>query len=61
MQKVHAIEASQADVVVAASFGVSSTEQGSFNYKTLFDLADQAAYQAKKQGGNCVCSLGNER
>ncbi len=58
--KVHAIEASQADVVVAASFGVSSTEQGSFNYKILFDLADQAAYQAKKQGGNCVCSLGGE-
>jgi two-component system cell cycle response regulator len=59
-RKVHVIEASQADVVVAASFGVSSTEQGSFNYKTLFDLADQAAYQAKKQGGNCVCSLGDE-
>jgi two-component system cell cycle response regulator len=59
-KKVHAIEASKEDVVVAASFGVSSTEQGSFNYKTLFDLADQAAYQAKKQGGNCVCSLGDE-
>lgn len=55
--KVNAIEASHADVVVAASFGVSSTEQGSFNYKSLFDLADQAAYQAKAQGGNCVYCL----
>lgn len=25
----------------------------------LFDLADQAAYQAKAQGGNRVCSLGD--
>lgn len=58
--KVHAIEASQAGVVVAASFGVSSTEQGSFHYKTLFDLADQAAYQAKAQGGNCVFCLGDD-
>jgi two-component system cell cycle response regulator len=41
-------------VVVAASFGVSSTEQGSFNYKALFDLADQAAYQVKAEGGNTV-------
>jgi two-component system cell cycle response regulator len=56
-QKVHAIEASHADVIVAASFGISSTEQGSFNYKALFDLADQAAYQAKAQGGNCVCCI----
>jgi two-component system cell cycle response regulator len=56
-QKVNAIEASHADVVVAASFGVSSTEQGSFNYKALFDLADQAAYLAKAQGGNCVCCV----
>jgi len=56
-QKVNAIEASHADVVVAASFGVSSTEQGTFNYKALFDLADQAAYQSKAQGGNCVCCL----
>lgn len=56
-QQVNAIEASHTDVVVAASFGVSSTEQGSFNYKALFDLADQAAYQAKAQGGNTVCSL----
>lgn len=55
--KIHAIEASRAEVVVAASFGVSSTEQGSFNYKALFDLADQAAYQAKSQGGNTVHCL----
>jgi two-component system cell cycle response regulator len=55
--KVHAIEATQTAVVVAASFGVSSTEQGSFNYKTLFDLADQAAYQAKSHGGNSVFCL----
>ncbi|KGJ96820.1 diguanylate cyclase [Colwellia psychrerythraea] len=52
--KVHAIQASKSTVVVAASFGISSTEQGSFNYKALFDLADQAAYQAKAQGGNTV-------
>jgi len=58
-QQVNAIEASHTDVVVAASFGVSSTEQGSFNYKSLFDLADQAAYQAKAKGGNTVCSLGD--
>jgi len=56
-QKVNAIEASHTDVVVAASFGISSTEQGSFNYKSLFDLADQAAYQAKSEGGNCVCCI----
>ena len=55
--KIHAIEASRAEVVVSASFGVSSTEQGSFNYKALFDLADQAAYQAKSQGGNTVHCL----
>jgi len=58
-QKVNGIEASHTNVVVAASFGISSTEQGSFNYKALFDLADQAAYQAKAQGGNTVCSLGD--
>ncbi|PKI15805.1 diguanylate cyclase [Colwellia sp. 12G3] len=52
--KIHAIETSRVEVVVAASFGVSSTEQGSFNYKSLFDLADQAAYQAKAKGGNTV-------
>jgi two-component system cell cycle response regulator len=57
--RVNAIRANNADVVVAASFGISSTEQGSFNYKALFDLADQAAYQAKAQGGNTVCSLGD--
>ena len=55
--KIHAIETSQVDVVVAASFGVSSTEQGSFNYKALFDLADQAAYQGKAEGGNTVHSV----
>ena len=55
--KVHAIEVMQADVVVAASFGVSSTDQGSFHYKVLFDLADKAAYQAKAIGGNRVCFL----
>ncbi len=55
--KVHAIKATHAEVVAAASFGVSSTEQGSFNYKALFDLADQAAYQAKAKGGNTVCSV----
>ena len=55
--KVHAIESSQVKVVAAASFGVSSTDQGSFHYKTLFDLADKAAYQAKAQGGNTVHCL----
>ncbi len=55
--KIHAIETTQVEVVVAASFGVSSTDQGSFDYKTLFDLADQAVYQAKAQGGNTVDSL----
>jgi len=56
-QQVNAIESSHADVVAAASFGISSTEQGSFNYKALFDLADQAAYEAKAKGGNCVCYM----
>ncbi len=57
-QKVNAIKASHADVV-AASFGISSTEQASFNYKALFDLADQAVYQPKAKGGNTVCSIGD--
>ena len=55
--KIHAIETSMEEVVVAASFGVSSTDQGSFNYKSLFDLADQADYQSKEQGGNTVNSV----
>ena len=55
--KIHAIETSREEVVVAASFGVSSTDQGSFNYKSLFDLADQADYQSKEQGGNTVNSV----
>lgn len=55
--KVHAIKTTNESVVVAASFGVSSTEQGSFNYKALFDLADQAAYQAKALGGNTVSCI----
>lgn len=53
-QKFNAIEARNKEVVVAASFGVSSTEQGNFNYKELFELADQAAYQSKSAGGNTV-------
>jgi len=52
--KIHAIKTSKEGVIVAASFGVSSTDQGSFDYKSLFDLADQAAYQSKAEGGNTV-------
>lgn len=52
--KINAIEASCVEVVSAASFGVSSTEQGSYEYKPLFDLADQGAYLSKAQGGNTV-------
>lgn len=55
--KIQAIETSQVGIVAAASFGVSSTQQGSFNYKQLFELADQAAYIAKAQGGNLVHCL----
>lgn len=56
-EKINAIETSWDEVVAAASFGVSSTEQGVFTYKELFDLADQAAYIAKSQGGNTVHCL----
>ena len=55
--KIHAIKMSCVEIVAAASFGVSSTEQGSFNYKDLFELADQAAYVSKAQGGNSVHCL----
>jgi len=39
----------------SASFGISSTEQGSFDFEELFSLADLAVYQAKMKGGNCLC------
>ena len=52
--EVSNINCSAAEVKVAASFGVSSTEQGGFIFKALLNLADQTAYQAKAQGGNTV-------
>lgn len=53
----NAIESSNPEVVVAASFGVSSTKNGVYFYKDLFDLADKAAYQSKADGGNTVHCL----
>ncbi|TYK65722.1 diguanylate cyclase [Colwellia echini] len=52
--KIQNIETVRKTVFAAASFGVSSTEQGSHDYKTLFELADQAVYEAKTSGGNTV-------
>ena len=42
----------QDGVRISASFGVASTEQGEYNFKKLLALADQAAYKAKRLGGN---------
>jgi two-component system cell cycle response regulator len=42
------------EVNISASFGIASTEDGGFDYKSLFLLADKAAYQAKALGGNVV-------
>ena len=53
---ISAIQCSQADLSLSASFGVASTEQGEFDFKKLLALADQAVYQSKAQGGNAVCT-----
>jgi len=44
-----------ADFRTSASFGISSTECGSFDFESLFSLADAAAYQAKMKGGDEIC------
>lgn len=41
-------------LVVRASFGVSSTRIGAFDFTQLFRQADDALYRAKKQGKNQV-------
>ena len=40
------------DVAPTISVGISSTEQGSFSFDALFNLADKAVYQAKAKGGD---------
>ena len=51
---VNQISIDNTHINVSASFGVASTEERIFDYKSLFNLADKAAYKAKKLGGNAV-------
>ncbi len=39
---------------VTLSIGIASYPQDAFNKKDLIQLADQACYEAKEMGGNCV-------
>jgi diguanylate cyclase (GGDEF)-like protein len=41
-------------VPATMSFGVSASKPGSFDYKRVFEHADQALYAAKAAGRNCV-------
>ncbi|NQY48031.1 MAG: diguanylate cyclase [Colwellia sp.] len=52
--EVSNINCSAAEVKVAASFGVSSTEPGGYIFKKLLNLADKSVYKAKALGGNTV-------
>ncbi len=43
-------------VKVSASFGVAQLREGRDDYESLFKVADQAVYEAKESGRNCVKS-----
>lgn len=43
------------DFTTSASFGLSSTEKGGFDFENLLSLADAAAYKAKMNGGDDIC------
>ncbi|NOT89069.1 MAG: GGDEF domain-containing protein [Lysobacter sp.] len=55
--KLAQIDTRQSDdgLVVTASFGVSSTEQSSYDLSNLLSHADQMMYRAKNEGRNRVC------
>jgi len=42
---------------VTCSFGVTEVVSGDINKMTLMNKADQALYQAKNEGKNCVCAV----
>ena len=44
-----------AEYRTSASFGISSTEEGAFDFEKLFSVADAAAYKAKMNGGDDIC------
>lgn len=53
-------ELKPANLMITASFGVTALESDDLDFSMLFSRADEAVYEAKESGRNCVVFKGEE-